>query len=98
MILVTFGHAILEIESPCFQPSARIREIGKGVFNIWIYFLLLDPMITGSCVWSAVDRSPCKSGSGSAQCRVGDGLIRAIGVYRVFGMCDAPFLKYFVLQ
>lgn len=90
MILLPIVHATSETDSPCFHPSARTREIGKKIFNIWIYFLILDPIITGSCVWAAVDSSPCKSGSGSAQCRVGDDLIRAIGVYRVFGMCDAP--------
>ncbi|KAH6962209.1 hypothetical protein BKA56DRAFT_179961 [Ilyonectria sp. MPI-CAGE-AT-0026] len=92
MILLPIVHATSEIDSPCFQPSARTREISKKIFNIWIYFLILDPIITGSCVWAAVDSSPCKSGSGSAQCRVGDDLIRAIGVYRVFGILGVLML------
>ncbi|KAF7551875.1 hypothetical protein G7Z17_g4690 [Cylindrodendrum hubeiense] len=68
----------------CIDPA---YEYSNGVISvIWMIFIMVDPIVTGGYVWSTVDSDPCKDDPDpdSAQCRVGDTLIRGIGVFRVF--------------
>lgn len=58
---------------------------------ILILFLVMDPLVTGGVVWARVNMVPCQKGSGSAQCRVGDDLLRAIGAFRAIGVYDLFF-------
>lgn len=72
------------------DPSFAARPAGTppDMLMTFILFLMLDPVATGGFVWARVDLVPCQKGSGSAQCRVGDDLLRAIGAFRVFGVYD----------
>ncbi|KAH7121419.1 hypothetical protein EDB81DRAFT_952184, partial [Dactylonectria macrodidyma] len=61
-------------------------RIPNKALTCWIFWLFLDPVVTGSYVWAYINDHPCEAGSGSAQCRIGDGLIRAVGIFRTFGI------------
>ncbi|KAH7109022.1 hypothetical protein EDB81DRAFT_954386 [Dactylonectria macrodidyma] len=84
MLLVSGSHNVLTWVAPYSRPL--MSRIPFNLFITWTVFLFLDPIVTGSYVWYQVDKHPCEAGSGSAQCRVGDSLIRAIGIFRVFGI------------
>ncbi|KAH6995593.1 hypothetical protein BKA56DRAFT_665904 [Ilyonectria sp. MPI-CAGE-AT-0026] len=63
---------------------------------IFILFLGMDPLVTGGVVWARVNMVPCQKGSGSAQCRVGDDLLRAIGAFRAIGVFGTFCLGCFI--
>lgn len=81
-----FLWACIKAERDRDRPSTATNSEGCG-FMLWINFLLWAPMGTGIYIWSLTTKySHCESGSRSARCRIGKGIVTAIGVYRTLGV------------
>ncbi|KAH7016804.1 hypothetical protein EDB80DRAFT_271884 [Ilyonectria destructans] len=87
--IVTINITLRTWLDPSF--ASRPASVRPVVVMIFVLFLMLDPVATGGAVWARVNMVPCQKGSGSAQCRVGDGFLQAIGAFRAIGVYDLFF-------